>query len=113
MFLQVVKLWDFETGAPIFEYGEAHDEAAITCMTFDNTARRLITGGRDGILKIWNYNNGHCLRVLKKGQLMSFLTSLADRNRCLHGWSYSLLTCEALKISKKIDWKGTCLFMPS
>ena len=64
---QVVKLWDFETGAPIFEYGEAHDEAAITCMTFDNTARRLITGGRDGILKIWNYNNGHCLRVLKKG----------------------------------------------
>ncbi|XP_076467714.1 cilia- and flagella-associated protein 337-like [Babylonia areolata] len=69
----VVKLWDFETGAPIFEYGEAHDESAITCMTFDNTGRRLITGGRDGILKIWNYNNGHCLRVLKKEEKNEFL----------------------------------------
>ncbi|CAL1540983.1 unnamed protein product [Lymnaea stagnalis] len=62
----IIKLWDFETGAPIFEYGDAHGEEAITCMTFDNTRRRLITGGRDGALKIWNYNNGHCLRVLKK-----------------------------------------------
>ncbi|XP_055893432.1 WD repeat-containing protein on Y chromosome-like isoform X2 [Biomphalaria glabrata] len=62
----IVKLWDFETGSLIFEYGEAHGEEAITCMTFDNTKRRLITGGRDGSLKIWNYNNGHCLRVLKK-----------------------------------------------
>jgi WD40 repeat protein len=62
-------LWDFETGAAIFEYGEAHDDSAITCMTFDNTARRLITGGRDGTLKIWNYNNGHCLKILKKGKL--------------------------------------------
>ncbi|KAK3099235.1 hypothetical protein FSP39_001323 [Pinctada imbricata] len=62
----VIKLWDLETGTAIFEYGDAHGDAAITCMTFDNTERRLITGGRDGCLKIWNYNNGHCLRVLKK-----------------------------------------------
>ncbi|XP_011445499.1 cilia- and flagella-associated protein 337 isoform X2 [Magallana gigas] len=62
----VIKLWDLETGTPIFEYGDAHGDSAITCMTFDNTGRRLITGGRDGILKIWNYNNGHCLKVLKK-----------------------------------------------
>lgn len=34
---------------------------------------RLITGGRDGILKIWNYNNGHCLKVLKKGRFCHFL----------------------------------------
>ncbi|XP_046574299.1 WD repeat-containing protein on Y chromosome-like [Haliotis rubra] len=62
----VIKLWDFETGTPIFEYGDAHGDSAITTMTFDNTGRRLITGGRDGILRIWNYNNGHCLRVLEK-----------------------------------------------
>ena len=35
-------------------------------MTFDDTGRRLITGGRDGTCKIWNFNNGHCLRILKK-----------------------------------------------
>ncbi|XP_069131359.1 LOW QUALITY PROTEIN: cilia- and flagella-associated protein 337-like [Argopecten irradians] len=62
----VIKLWDFETGAGIFEFGDAHGEAAITCMTFDSTGRRLLTGGRDGTIKIWNYNNGHCLRMLKK-----------------------------------------------
>ena len=27
---------------------------------------RLVTGGRDGVLRIWNYNNGQCLRTLKK-----------------------------------------------
>ncbi|XP_063416310.1 uncharacterized protein LOC134697955 [Mytilus trossulus] len=37
-------------------------------MTFDNTERRLITGARDGVLNIWNYNNGHCLRKLQKSK---------------------------------------------
>lgn len=76
----VVKLWDFDTGAPIFEYGDAHDDAAITCMTFDNTARRLITGGRDGVLKIWNYNNGHCLKILKKEEKTEFGDKEAREN---------------------------------
>ena len=35
-------------------------------MTFDQTGRRLITGSRDGECKIWNFNNGHCLKTLKK-----------------------------------------------
>ena len=34
-------------------------------MCFDTTERRLITSGRDGLVKIWNYNNGHCLSTLK------------------------------------------------
>lgn len=29
---------------------------------------RLVTGGRDGFLKIWNFNNGQCLKILKKGE---------------------------------------------
>ncbi len=35
-------------------------------MTFDDSGKRLITGGRDGLCKIWNFNNGHCLKILKK-----------------------------------------------
>ncbi|XP_045929409.1 WD repeat-containing protein on Y chromosome isoform X1 [Micropterus dolomieu] len=62
----VVKVWDFDTGCQVFEYGGAHDLSAITCMAFDHNGRRLITGGRDGYLKIWNFNNGQCLKTLKK-----------------------------------------------
>ena len=36
-------------------------------MSFDYTLRRLITGGRDGTVKIWNFHNGDCLRVMKTG----------------------------------------------
>ncbi|CAH1777712.1 unnamed protein product [Owenia fusiformis] len=61
-----IKLWDFESGRPVFDFGEAHGTEAITCMDFDGTGRRLITGGRDGCLKVWNYNNGQCLRTLTK-----------------------------------------------
>ena len=63
---KTVKVWDVENGKDIFEFSNAHGEFAVTCMTFDDNGRRLITGGRDGLCKIWNYNNGHCLRVLNK-----------------------------------------------
>ncbi|XP_067452032.1 cilia- and flagella-associated protein 337 [Thunnus thynnus] len=62
----VVKVWDFDTGRQVFEFGGTHDLSAITCMTFDPKGRRLITGGREGCLKIWNFNNGQCLKTLKK-----------------------------------------------
>jgi WD40 repeat protein len=35
-------------------------------MTFDDSGRRLITGARDGSCKVWNFNNGHCLKILRK-----------------------------------------------
>ncbi|XP_070605983.1 cilia- and flagella-associated protein 337-like isoform X2 [Erythrolamprus reginae] len=62
----VVKVWDFESGNLLFEFGNAHGDSAITCLAFDFSGRRLITGGKDGCLKIWNYNNGQCLHTLKK-----------------------------------------------
>ncbi|KAG7243082.1 hypothetical protein INR49_016457 [Caranx melampygus] len=62
----VVKVWDFDSGRLVFEFGGTPDQAAITCMAFDLSGRRLITGGRDGCLKIWNFNNGQCLQILKK-----------------------------------------------
>uniref|UniRef100_UPI00398F589E uncharacterized protein n=1 Tax=Pristiophorus japonicus TaxID=55135 RepID=UPI00398F589E len=64
----VIKVWDLDTGSLIFEFSGAHGDSAICCMAFDDSGRRLITGGRDGCLKIWNHNNGHCLRILKKGE---------------------------------------------
>ncbi|XP_050985722.1 WD repeat-containing protein on Y chromosome isoform X1 [Labeo rohita] len=62
----VVKVWDVDTGAQVFEYGCAHGESAITCMAFDTSGRRLVTGGRDGCLKMWNFNNGQCVKILSR-----------------------------------------------
>ncbi|KAM8904501.1 cilia- and flagella-associated protein 337 [Spinachia spinachia] len=62
----VVKVWDFDTGRQVFEFGGTKDLPATTCMTFDPNGRRLITGRRDGCLKIWNFNSGQCLKTLKK-----------------------------------------------
>ncbi|XP_062910344.1 WD repeat-containing protein on Y chromosome isoform X2 [Mobula hypostoma] len=62
----VIKVWDLDTGKLVFEFSGAHGDSAICCMAFDDSGRRLITGGRDGCVKIWNHNNGHCLKILKK-----------------------------------------------
>ncbi|XP_027136179.1 WD repeat-containing protein 49 [Larimichthys crocea] len=62
----VMKVWDLNTGRQVFEFGGTHDLSVITCMTFDHKGRRLITGARDGCLKIWNFSNGQCLKTLKK-----------------------------------------------
>lgn len=68
----MVKLWDFETGNAVFDFGDAHGEAAITCLGFDTGGRRCLTGGRDGAIKVWNYNNGHCLMTLRNRKCISW-----------------------------------------
>lgn len=66
----VVSVWDLNTGEKIIQFVNAHKRIErgveipieITAMTFDEPGRRLITGGRDGSVKIWNFNNGSCLQ---------------------------------------------------
>ncbi|TKC34610.1 hypothetical protein EI555_012248 [Monodon monoceros] len=69
--VKVVKVWDFETGILLSDFIEAHDNAGIRCLTFDSSGRGLVTGGRDGCLKIWSYNNGPCLHTLKHDEKQS------------------------------------------
>lgn len=57
-------VWDAETGQKCMKFSHCHGDMEITAMCFDPTGRRLITGGRDGTIKIWNFNNGACLTVL-------------------------------------------------
>lgn len=62
-----MKLWNLDTGEKVFEFNKAHEDGGVTCLEFDATGRRLLTGGRDGVVRMWNFNNGHCLTELKKG----------------------------------------------
>ncbi|XP_076748719.1 WD repeat-containing protein WDY [Xylocopa sonorina] len=44
-----------------FLYGQFQD-IEITAACFDESEQSLVTGARDGTLKIWNFNTGTCLR---------------------------------------------------
>ncbi|XFF83283.1 hypothetical protein AB1E18_009502 [Capra hircus] len=88
----VVKVWDFETGRLLSGFTGAHGNAGITCLTFDSSGRRLITGGRDGCLKIRSYNSGQCLHTLKhngeQGEVCDGTYLEVNQNKCIIavGW---------------------------
>ncbi|KAI9099891.1 WD40-repeat-containing domain protein [Phlyctochytrium arcticum] len=63
----VVNVWDSINGTKTFRFAEAHGKAEITAMAFDSAGRKLITGGRDGSIRSWNFNNGQLLQVMVKG----------------------------------------------
>jgi len=65
----VVCVWHVISGAKVMQFSayKEHQEGItkdleITAMAFDPTYRRLITAAREGPVKIWNFNNGACLR---------------------------------------------------
>ncbi|KAK3580718.1 hypothetical protein CHS0354_005723 [Potamilus streckersoni] len=68
----VVSVWDINTGCKIMKFVNAHTRiergvevpVEITSLIFDASGRRLLTGARDGTVKIWNFNNGFCLQTL-------------------------------------------------
>ena len=47
------------------QFSHCHGNHEITAMTFDPTHRRLLTAGKDGTIKIWNFNNGALLDELQ------------------------------------------------
>ena len=44
-------------------FTQVHGNSTLSAWSFDNSGRRLLTGGQDGSLKMWNFNNGQCLKV--------------------------------------------------
>lgn len=47
-----LSLWDVETGGRRLTISNAHGEMPLTCMTLDSSHRRLITGARNGTIKV-------------------------------------------------------------
>jgi WD40 repeat protein len=91
-----VSVWDLNTGEKIIQYTNAHKITVngeekgieITAMVFDPTGRRLITGARDGTVKIWNFNNGACLREFETVGNCEITGLVCSRQRILiSGWN--------------------------
>lgn len=47
-----VSLWDVETGRRRLQILNAHGEDELNCMTLDSSHNRLITGARNGTIKV-------------------------------------------------------------
>lgn len=60
-----VCVWSVRTGQLDCEF-QCHGDQKVTCMCFDETKRRLLTGSADGTLKLWNFSSGQHLRTFVK-----------------------------------------------
>nr|XP_012140683.1 PREDICTED: WD repeat-containing protein on Y chromosome-like [Megachile rotundata] len=70
-----------------FLYGQHHD-IEITAACFDESEQLLVTGTRDGTLKIWNFNTGTCLRNMAIENQCEVTSLVWIENRILcSGWN--------------------------
>jgi WD40 repeat protein len=65
-----VVVWDIENGKKLFYFSDTHGSrekgkegsSKITAGCFDSYQRRLVTAGKDGTVKMWNFSNGSKLK---------------------------------------------------
>ncbi|XP_064132492.1 EF-hand calcium-binding domain-containing protein 8 [Loxodonta africana] len=63
----MVSVWEVMTGRNMMEFSVVNARhVELTAMALDESERCLLTGLRDGTIKMWNYNNGECLRTFPK-----------------------------------------------
>ncbi|XP_075314367.1 cilia- and flagella-associated protein 337 [Odontesthes bonariensis] len=108
-----VSLWNVETGRRHLQILNAHGEEGITCMELDSSHRRLITGARNGTIKVWNLLNGlnlHKLEPVTSSEVTG-LTCLLDNQLLAVGWSqqviqYNIAGAKDLKVRADMSWKS-------
>ncbi|XP_060083672.1 WD repeat-containing protein on Y chromosome-like [Ylistrum balloti] len=92
----VVSVWDVRTGEKVMQFINAHKctergvdiPIEISAITFDGPERRLITGARDGSVKVWNFNNGACLQTFNIPGGLDVTGLVSTRHRIyVTGWS--------------------------
>ena len=57
-----VNVYNVDNSEKVFSFDNVHN-TAISAWCFDYSGRRLLTAGQDGSLKMWNFNNGQCLKL--------------------------------------------------
>ncbi|KAL0125198.1 hypothetical protein PUN28_004379 [Cardiocondyla obscurior] len=66
----------------VMQYGQYAD-VEITAACFDHSEQFLVTGARDGSLKIWNYNAGVCIRSMMADRQCEITSIVWYENRIL------------------------------
>ncbi|XP_068126283.1 cilia- and flagella-associated protein 337-like [Hyperolius riggenbachi] len=83
-----MKVWDLLTGQRISEVQATHGHSALTCLALDSGSNRLVTGSRDGSVKLWDYTSHTItfIRMLRQGRAtnstdgISYITYVEHNN---------------------------------
>ncbi|KAJ8363673.1 hypothetical protein SKAU_G00125040 [Synaphobranchus kaupii] len=108
-----VAAWDVETGTKCLHLTNAHGQEEITCMAFDTSQHQLITGARNGTIKVWNMHNGcnlHKLEAVAVAEVTG-VVSLPDNKLLAVGWSqqiaqYSITDPNNIYVQADMSWRS-------
>ncbi|XP_057637093.1 EF-hand calcium-binding domain-containing protein 8 [Chionomys nivalis] len=84
-----VSVWDITTGKKRMEFSVSADQhSELTAMALDESERCLLTGLRDGIMQMWNYNTGECLLTFPNDDKVE-ISGIVHMNKAFYvtGWS--------------------------
>ncbi|KAJ7984792.1 hypothetical protein DPEC_G00358450 [Dallia pectoralis] len=109
-----VSVWDIETGSLCLRISSAHGDEPITCMALmDSSHRRLVTGARNGTIKVWNLLNGHNLHKLEpvNDSEITGIICLHDNRLLVVGWSqkvaqYDITGAKDVYVRADMSWKS-------
>ncbi|KAM4034908.1 cilia- and flagella-associated protein 337-like [Anomaloglossus baeobatrachus] len=108
-----VTVWDVETGNKSLLLRNVHGEEEITCVTLDTSRRKLVTGARNGAIKICNIQNGdnlHRLQPVEETEVTGVFP-LNDQKYLTVGWNrkiivYDVNRVEDTHVPADDSWKG-------
>lgn len=70
------KLWEVNSGQKLNVFMGLHDDLEVTCAMLDNSGRRLMTGSRNGCMRLWNFSNGQLIQQMytnNRSEIMDLL----------------------------------------
>ncbi|KAM3930625.1 cilia- and flagella-associated protein 337 [Leptodactylus fuscus] len=107
-----ITFWIIDTGRKIKQFSGCHGNAEISTMALDASETRLLTGGTDGTVKIWDFN-GHCHHKLNAGRDRAVEISqilVLKRTILVVGWERIITVFRLNSLTQYLvqpsEWKG-------
>ncbi|XDB56655.1 hypothetical protein AB1E18_010118 [Capra hircus] len=85
----MVSVWEAVTGRKLMEFSVTGDQQVeLTAMSLDESEGCLLTGLRDGTVKMWNYSVGECLLTFPNADQLE-ISGIVHMNKVFYttGWS--------------------------
>ncbi|XP_064153575.1 WD repeat-containing protein on Y chromosome-like [Anguilla rostrata] len=102
----VVCVWDILTGDKAMEFHTSPNlDMEMTAMAFDGPQRRLLTGSNDGMVRLWNFNNGVLLLklpVLDRNEVTGILHF--NNKIYMAGWSKRVICYKNIQKEVKMEY---------